>query len=71
MLFVDHAPRSHWPLGRIVEVYPGKDGIVRSVKVKNPNSDLIRHSRQLYVLEVQQKSLEKVQFFWRGGNVAL
>ena len=63
MLSVDHTQRSHWPLGRIVEVYPGKDGIVRSVKVKNPNSDLIRHSRQLYVLEVQQKSLEKVQFF--------
>lgn len=23
-----------WPLGRIVEVFPGKDGIVRAVSVK-------------------------------------
>ena len=55
MLSVDHTQRSHWSLGRIVEVYPGKDGIVRSVKVKNPNNELIRLSRQLYLLELRQK----------------
>ena len=55
MLSVDHTPRSHLPLGRIVEVYPGKDDIVRSVKVKTPNSEFIRPSRQVYPLEVQQK----------------
>ena len=55
MLSVDHAPRPHWPLGQIVEVYPGKDGIVRSVEVKTPNNELIRSSRQLYLIEVQQK----------------
>ena len=55
MLSVDHTPRSHWPLGRIVEVYPDKDGIVRSVKVKTPNSELIRPFRQLYLSEVRQK----------------
>ena len=71
MLSVDHAPRSHWPLGWIVEVYPGKDDIVRSVKVKTPNRELIRPSRQLYILEVQQKWLEKVHFVWGGENVAL
>ena len=27
-------PRGHWPLGRIVEVYPGKDGHVRVTKVQ-------------------------------------
>ena len=27
-------PRSHWPIGRITEVYPGRDGVVRSVKLK-------------------------------------
>ena len=54
MLSVDHTPRSHWPLGRIVDVYPGIDGIVRSVKVKTPNSELSRPSRQLYLFEVRQ-----------------
>ena len=55
MLSVDHTPRSHWPLGRIVELYPGKDDIVRSVKVKTPYSEFMRPSRQVYLLEVQQK----------------
>ena len=27
-------PRSQWPLGRIVEVYPSDDGLVRKVSVK-------------------------------------
>ena len=52
MLSVDHTPRSHWLISRIVEVYKGKDGIVRSVKVTTPNSELIRSSGQLYLLEV-------------------
>ena len=55
MLSVGYTSRSHWPLGRIVEVYPDKAGIVRSVKVKTPNSELIRPFRQLYLLEVRQK----------------
>ena len=55
MLSVDHAPISYWPLGRIIEVYPDKDGMVRSVKVKTRNSELIRPCGQLYLLEVQQK----------------
>ena len=58
MLSVDHAPRPHWPLGRIVEVYPGKDGIVPSVEVKTLNNEPIRSSRQLYLIEVQQKWLK-------------
>jgi len=30
----DAGPRNNWPLGKIVEVYPGKDGITRVVDVK-------------------------------------
>jgi hypothetical protein len=26
-------PRGHWPLGRFIEVFPGKDGHVRIPKV--------------------------------------
>ena len=29
----ENIPRSHWPLGRVIETYPGKDGIVQTVKV--------------------------------------
>ena len=55
MLSVDHTPRCYWPLCQIVKVYPGKDGIMRSVKVKNGNCELIRPSNQLCLFEVRQK----------------
>ena len=35
-------PRGRWPLGRILEVYPGKDGHIQSVKLqvgKNSTQD--------------------------------
>ena len=32
-LISTESPCSHWPLGKAVEVYPGKDGHVRSVKL--------------------------------------
>ncbi|XP_051171031.1 uncharacterized protein LOC127287922 [Leptopilina boulardi] len=34
LLKEDNAPTLHWPLGRIVEVFPGDDGIVRVISVK-------------------------------------
>ena len=40
----EHAARSHWSLGRIVDVYPGKGKIVRSAKVRTPNVELVRPS---------------------------
>ena len=51
LLSCDNAPRSHWPMGRILETYPSNDGIVRKVKVKTPNSELIRPSGKLCLLE--------------------
>lgn len=34
LLKEDHLPPSQWSLGRIIETFPGKDNLVRSVKVK-------------------------------------
>lgn len=48
----ESAPRSSWPLGRIVEVYPNKrDGFVRSIKVKTRSSVLVRPVDKLVLLE--------------------
>ena len=44
-------PRSHWPLGTILDIYPGSDGVVRSVKIKTPNGELIHPSCSVFVLE--------------------
>ena len=43
--------RSHWPLGRILTVYPGKDGVVRSVEVKTKSGTYIRPAASLALLE--------------------
>ena len=44
-------PRSHWPMGRIIEVYPVRDGIVRLVKLKTSNSELSLPSALLCLLK--------------------
>ena len=52
---VEHTTRSHWPLGRIVDVYPGKDKIVRSAKVRTPNDEFVRPSGHLRLLEASRE----------------
>lgn len=54
ILPMEHTPRSYWPLGRVIETYPGKDNVVRSVKIKTPNNELIRPSSQLHLFEAYQ-----------------
>ena len=47
----ENTPRNLWPLGRVIEVFPGKDGFVRSVRVKTMTSSLIRPVGKLCLLE--------------------
>ncbi|XP_071491771.1 uncharacterized protein [Diadema antillarum] len=47
----DHAPRGQWPLGKVVEVYPGKDGLVRQVEIKVGSRFLKRPISKLCLLE--------------------
>ena len=44
-------PRGHWLLGRVTRVFPGRDGLVRTVEVKTKGSTLIRPIRKLCLLE--------------------
>ena len=44
--------RAQWPLARILETYPGKDGFVRSVKVQVGDKQLIRPIVKLCPLEL-------------------
>ena len=50
---LDHSiPRQIWKIGIINEMYPGKDGIIRSVKVKISNGKFIcRHVKHISILE--------------------
>lgn len=48
----DGLPRGHWPLGRICEVYPGKDQRVRVVKVQVGKNCLVRPITKVCPLEL-------------------
>ena len=54
VLIAEETPRNSWPLARVLEVYPGDDGLVRSVKVKTRSTTLVRPVTKLCLLEAAQ-----------------
>lgn len=46
------APRGQWPLGRVTEIFRGKDGHVRAAKIRVGNSEITRSITKLCPLEV-------------------
>ncbi|XP_018313283.1 uncharacterized protein [Mycetomoellerius zeteki] len=58
VLIIDERyPSAKWPLGRVLETYPGKDGLVRVATVKTQSSVLRRPIVKLCLLPVQTESL--------------
>ena len=54
-----NASRGEWPLGRVIEAYPGDDGLVRVVKVKAKNKEYLRPVHRLCPLEYVEDSAEE------------
>ena len=54
-----NASRREWPLGRVIEAYPGDDGLVRVVKVKVKNKEYLRPVHRLCPLEYVEDSGEE------------
>ena len=52
----DRVTRGHWPMGRIIAVYPGKDGLLRTVTLRTQKGNLRRPIQRIYNLEVQEKN---------------
>ncbi|UYV81575.1 hypothetical protein LAZ67_20001571 [Cordylochernes scorpioides] len=48
----DNAKRVNWPLARVVEVYPGRDGPVRVAKLRTSKGVQIGPVQRLYNLEI-------------------
>ncbi|GFS48530.1 integrase catalytic domain-containing protein [Trichonephila clavipes] len=44
--------RVYWPLGKVISLLPGRDGKVRTLKLKCKNSELIRPIQRVYPFEV-------------------
>ncbi|GFX85058.1 uncharacterized protein TNCV_4998871 [Trichonephila clavipes] len=49
--------RLNWPLGRVIELYPGKGGIERVAKLRVANGFVIRPLQRLYPLEMSVSDL--------------
>ena len=52
LLISPDSHRAHWPLGRVIEVYPGKDGQVCSVKLQVGDKQLVKPVVKLCPLEL-------------------
>lgn len=50
LMVEDDVPRGHWRLGRVTEVFPGRDGLIRKVLVKTSSTALMRPVHKLIVL---------------------
>ena len=51
LVVTEKLPRGHWLLGRVVKVFPGPDGLVRTAEVKTKNSTFLRPISKLCLLE--------------------
>jgi len=60
LIGTDNMKRMDWPLGKVITLFPGKDGITRVVEVKTSNGILTRPVQRVYPLEVS--SLEEDTF---------
>lgn len=55
LLKEDNLPPKVWPIARILEVYPGPDGVVRNVLIRTPRNDIKRAVQKLVWLPIADK----------------
>ncbi|XP_078049863.1 uncharacterized protein LOC144476616 [Augochlora pura] len=53
LLREDNVPSMQWPLGRVIKIHPGSDGIVRTVTVKTATNVFDRSVKKLVPLPTQ------------------
>nr|XP_042912273.1 uncharacterized protein LOC122272539 [Parasteatoda tepidariorum] len=53
----DDKKRLNWPLGRVMELFPGKDNIQRIARVRIANREIIRPVQRIYPLEMNESEV--------------
>ncbi|XP_015123154.1 uncharacterized protein LOC107045388 [Diachasma alloeum] len=56
----DNVKRLEWPLARVDQVFPGKKGEIRVVKLKTANGYATRPIQKLYPLEMSMSETEEI-----------
>ena len=54
----DDKNRGNWPLAIVQRVFPGKDGVIRAVKLKTAKGTLKRPVQHLYPMELASESVK-------------
>ncbi|GFW97519.1 DUF5641 domain-containing protein [Trichonephila clavipes] len=49
----DNKKRLSWPIAKIIELIPGRDGEIRTVRLKTQHGNVIRPVQRIFPLEVQ------------------
>ena len=57
-----NADRTEWPLTSTIEIMPGKDGTVTTVKIRTKDSYYTRASQKFCLLEEAVSNLSKVMY---------
>jgi len=57
----DNQKRLDWKMGRILEFFPGKDGVNRVARLKTDIGELVRPVQRLHPLELDQDGAEEVK----------
>ncbi|GFQ90234.1 integrase catalytic domain-containing protein [Trichonephila clavata] len=53
VLIGDDKKRLSWPIAKIIELIPGRDGEIRTVRLKTQHGTVIRPVQRIFPLEVQ------------------
>ncbi|GBN53019.1 hypothetical protein AVEN_189799-1 [Araneus ventricosus] len=55
----DNTKRLNWPLGRVIELFQGKDNIERVAKLRVANGEIIRPIQRIYPLGMSSTEISK------------
>jgi hypothetical protein len=62
--------RLEWPLGLVQQVYPGRDGHIRAVRVRTAKGVVDRPIQRLYCLEVNERISDCPSDVLKGDNMS-
>lgn len=69
MIREDNVPRMSWPIGIVMDVFPSKDNVIRSVKIKTSRGMICRPVQRLHDLEISYTDSEATNIEKCSDNV--